>query len=42
VASHFLGIGTGSARAGIFDERGTLLAKAKAGIALWHEGCSRP
>lgn len=35
----FIGIdvGTGSARAGIFDERGTLLATARHPIAIWHE-----
>jgi D-ribulokinase len=35
----FIGIdvGTSSTRAGIFDERGTLLATAKHPIAVWHE-----
>ncbi len=35
----FIGVdvGTGSARAGIFDEGGTLLATAKQAIKLWHE-----
>jgi FGGY-family pentulose kinase len=36
---HFIGIdvGTGSARAGIFDEQGRMLATAKRDIALWRD-----
>ena len=30
-------VGTGSARAGIFDRKGRLLATAKRPITLWHE-----
>lgn len=39
MARHFLGIdvGTGSARTGIFNESGDLLASAKQPIAIWHE-----
>ena len=35
----FIGIdvGTSSARAGVFDENGTLLATARHPITLWHE-----
>ena len=38
----FVGIdvGTSSARAGIFDENGTLLATARHPITVWHEAGS--
>src|SRR5882762_6121140 len=38
----FIGIdvGTSSARAGIFDENGTLLATARHSITVWHEAGS--
>jgi D-ribulokinase len=39
MTNHYLGIdvGTGSARAGVFDQSGILLASAKHDIAVWHE-----
>jgi D-ribulokinase len=40
MAGHFIGIdvGTGSARAGIFDKQGRMLATAKRDIALYRDG----
>src|SRR6266481_181398 len=38
----FIGVdvGTSSARAGVFDEKGTLLATARHSITVWHEAGS--
>ena len=30
-------VGTGSARAGVFDAKGAMLASAKADVAIWRE-----
>jgi hypothetical protein len=37
----FIDVGTGSARSGLFDRNGCLLATAKPAIALWHDGADR-